>query len=83
VPDATPAQPIDFGMTDLEERLRGPDSKTTRAALVARLEQLAGEFATKLKTGLSPADYARADAIANALAAAREIVIAFPEVAQP
>lgn len=81
MPDTTLAPPIDFSMTDLEERLRGPDGKTTRAALTARLEQLTGEFAAKLKSGLTPADYAKANAIAKALAAAREIVIAFPEVA--
>jgi hypothetical protein len=82
VPDAPPAQPIDFGMTDLEEKLRGPGGKAARAALISRLEQLGSEFAAKLKSGLTPADYAKADAIAKALAAAREIVIAFPEVAQ-
>jgi hypothetical protein len=79
MPDVPPVPPMDFGMTDIEEALRGPDGQAVRAALMARLDQRSAEFAAKLKSGLPPAEYGRADAIAKALAAAREIVIAFPQ----
>ncbi len=78
MPDIMPAEPGAFAMTDIEDGLRGPDGETFRAQLVDRLDRRAAEFADKLRIGLSPTDYAQAEAIAKALAAAREVVLAYP-----
>jgi hypothetical protein len=77
MPNTGPSQPVDFGMTDIEEALRGPQGPSVRQELLERLDRLTGEFSEKLRLGLPPTDYARAQAIANALAAAREVVVAF------
>ena len=75
MPDGKAAPGADFGMTDIEEALRGPDAESVRFALIDRLTRQSAEFAVKLKSGLPPAEFRRADAIAKALAAALEIVI--------
>ena len=67
----------DFGMTDLDEALRGPDGETVRTGLIEHLGKLSAEIAVQMRGGLSPGDFGRADAVAKALAAAREVVIHF------
>jgi hypothetical protein len=68
----------DFGMTDLEEALRKPGGRAVRDGLVSRLDSLMADLGTRIKAGLPPAEFTRAQAIAKALAAARAIVVAFP-----
>jgi hypothetical protein len=78
--DAHSGPPADFAMTELEEALKGPDGKSAAAAILARFDNLAEEIAAHQRSGPSPRDYARAEVIGNALAAAREIVIAISPV---
>jgi hypothetical protein len=65
----------DFGMTDLEEALRSPDGAAVRSGLIEHLGKLSADIAAQMRGGLSPGDFTRADAVAKALAAAREVVI--------
>jgi len=77
-PEPPPPVPA-FGMTDLEEELRGPGAQAVRSALVARLGALQERIQEEMKTGMAPEDFARAKAIATALAAAKEVVLIVPE----
>jgi hypothetical protein len=69
-----------FAMTELEEALKGPDGKLVASALLSRLDNLAGEITAHQHSGPSPRDYAQAEVIGSANAAAREIVIAISRV---
>jgi hypothetical protein len=73
-------EPAWFAMTELEEALKGADGKSAASALLSRLDELAGEIAAHQRAGSSPRDYAQAEAISNAIAAARKIVIAISPV---
>jgi hypothetical protein len=64
-----------IAMTELEEKLKGPDGKTASDAILSRFDNLAEEIAAHQRAGPSPRDYAQAEVIGNAIAAARGIVI--------
>jgi hypothetical protein len=65
-----------FAMTELEEKLIGADHDLVKGALLSRLDKLAAEIAAHQRAEPSPRDYAQAEVIGNAIAAARKIVIA-------
>lgn len=73
--DAAPA--FDFGMTEIEERLRADTDGSCRAGLVESFDAARREIESAIAAGLSPADFERATAILISLAAARELVLAF------
>jgi hypothetical protein len=75
--DIAPAQPL--GMTDLEEALRGSDGRAVASSLIERFTTLIEAYSLRIKTGLAPDEFKRAEAILGALASAREIVLAFPK----
>ncbi len=69
---------FDFGITDLEEALRGPEGAALQAQLAARLEALGQAQAEAMRGGLAPEAYEEARRLGEALAAARDVVIRFP-----
>lgn len=75
-----PLAPADLpvGMTEIEERLRGPDGAAFREELLETLDREIEAIRVRLAEGLPPDEYARATTIGRALAAARDIVLAFP-----
>ncbi|MBT9288747.1 EscE/YscE/SsaE family type III secretion system needle protein co-chaperone [Prosthecodimorpha staleyi] len=81
-PTHQPAQAVlpdlPFGMTEIEERLRGPEASAFREELLELLDRAAMAVEEDLSAGLPPADYTRATSLSRALAAAKEIVLAFP-----
>jgi hypothetical protein len=74
---AQPSAEMDFGMTDLEEKLNGADGEAVRNAVVKRLDGLLDQTTAEIRAGLAPGSYSRAEAVASALAAAREIMNAY------
>ncbi|MEN3386708.1 MAG: Type secretion system, cytoplasmic component of needle [Hyphomicrobiales bacterium] len=74
---AAPEPPLvpSFPMTDLEAELMAPGAQAVQAALVARFEALQARIRETMDAGLAPAEFARAQAIGNALAAAKEVVL--------
>lgn len=66
-----------FAMTDLEAELMGPGAQAIRDALLARFGALQACIRETMNAGLAPAEFARAQAIDNALAAAKEVVLIF------
>ena len=68
---------FDFGMTDLEEQMRGAAGAERRAAIVARFVALEQAIAAHMAAGVSPEDFNRNRIYREALAHARKIVIAF------
>jgi type III secretion system YseE family protein len=72
---AQESQPaLDFGMTDLEERLRGPEGPAAIAQLRSRFEQLRTEIRSEIASGLPPDQFTRAQALGAALAAAGDML---------
>jgi hypothetical protein len=69
-----------FAMTELEEALKGPDGKSASDAILSRLDNLAAAIAAHQRAGPSPRDYAQAEVIGNAIAAARRVVISISRV---
>ncbi|PTW56659.1 type III secretion system (T3SS) needle YscE family protein [Breoghania corrubedonensis] len=67
-----------FGMTDLEERLAGPDGLDVREQTAAMLADKASRLRALIDAGMTPADYHKASAAHVALAAAYDIVSRFP-----
>jgi hypothetical protein len=78
--NAHPAKPAVFAMTELEEKLKGPDGKSVADAVLSRLDELAAEIAAHQRAGPSPRDFAQAEVIGHAIAAARAIVISISSV---
>ena len=72
-PDHEPGE-APFGMTDLEERLRGPDAAATLTALMSRLAQVSGAIAGSVRAGLKPDDFKRAEVLEGSLAVARTLL---------
>jgi hypothetical protein len=68
-----------YGMTDLEESLRGPDASRVCAAIISRLAALDAQIDARLGSGLRPDQYARAQSIRNCVATAREMMIRISE----
>ncbi len=73
-----PSEEFDFGMTDLEERLKGPDGHALREQILERLTALGNETKAGLDGGLAPDEYAIAESTYGALAAAYDIIANFP-----
>ncbi|MEJ1160525.1 hypothetical protein [Prosthecomicrobium sp. N25] len=74
---------VDFGMTDLEEVLRGPEGAFVRAGLIERFRVLQEETRAAMDAGLTPDDFAKAEALLRGLAAASKLVLAFPVISDP
>src|SRR5262245_57928410 len=68
-----------FGMTDLEERLRGVEGEQIAKELLARFHSIDAELSARIASGLSPEDFARATVTRNSLAAANNILIRIPK----
>jgi hypothetical protein len=67
-----------FAVTELEGKLRGPDGKALRNALIVKFDNITKDLNSYIASGPAPADYAGAEAMLKAIAAAREIVISMP-----
>jgi guanylate kinase len=78
--DARAGESVRFAMTELEERLNGRNGEQAATAILSRLAKLADEIAAHQRSGPSPGDYARAEVIAGAIAAARSVVITISRV---
>lgn len=74
----TPDETAGFGMTDLEEALRGPDGERVRDETLARLDARLATVSAAIDAGLGPDVYDDAVAIRRALASARDVVLRFP-----
>jgi hypothetical protein len=64
-----------FGMTDLEEALRGPDGAAVCQGVTARLAALRGDVAAAIRAGAPPDAYAALEKISAALAAASGLMV--------
>lgn len=73
-----PAPALDFGMTDLEESLRGASGAELKAGILGRLDALKEQLAALEKSGLPPDAFKRNAAAQRAIAAARAVAVAFP-----
>jgi hypothetical protein len=67
---------FDFGMTDLEERLRGPTGREVAEAALARLDARLNELETQLSTGVPAETLTQLNVVLNSVAAAKEIMVA-------
>lgn len=61
-------------LTELEQRLAGPDGATLRAALAQRLATVEQQARQRLDSGLVPVAFQQCQAVAQAAAAAREVL---------
>ncbi|MEL6681600.1 MAG: EscE/YscE/SsaE family type III secretion system needle protein co-chaperone [Pseudomonadota bacterium] len=73
----------DFRMTDLEERLTSSEGAALKTEILNRLAASGEEITAKIKAGLPPDEFEKAQALYEALAAAHEIVSVFPVNTQP
>jgi hypothetical protein len=62
-------------MTDLEEALFGPGGAERAKGLLQRIDQMQVEVAAEIRAGLPPDRFEAAQAVANALAAARDLLV--------
>lgn len=67
-----------FGITDLEEALRGPDGRRVQEQILARLAARLAAVSSAIDQGLGAGVYDDALAIRRALASARDVVLRFP-----
>jgi hypothetical protein len=67
-----------FAVTELEGKLRGPDGKALRDALIVGFDNITNDLSAYIASGPAPADYAGAETMLKAIAAAREVVINMP-----
>lgn len=67
-----------FAVTELEGKLRGPDGPALRNRLVGRFDSLIKDLNAYMSSGPAPADYAGAEVVLKAIAAAREVVVSIP-----
>lgn len=72
-----PAGP-DFGMTDLEEALRGPDGAAVREDAITRLDDMSRRVEAELTRGAPPGRYDRLKAMQIAISTASRIVAVNP-----
>ncbi len=66
-----------FGMTDLEETLLSPDGRARLLVLVERMNALDAHLRCEIDAGVSPARFRELNDLRDALAAARDVVLAF------
>jgi len=69
---------FDFGMTDLEDGLRGPEAREIQAALLTRFTELGEKIAARMKEGVAPAQFGDLKQVYDAVASAHMIVLKFP-----
>ncbi|WP_341367275.1 EscE/YscE/SsaE family type III secretion system needle protein co-chaperone [Yoonia sp. BS5-3] len=69
---------LDFGMTDLEERLASNEGAEVKTEILGKLAMTGEDIAQKINSGLHPDEFKKAQAVYQALAAAHEIVTVFP-----
>lgn len=65
----------DFGMTDLEEQLRGPDGQDAAARTLHRLGAIDEDLAGRMRAGLSSDEFGTASSLKTALDAAKQVVV--------
>jgi hypothetical protein len=70
--------PINFGMTDLEEALRGPGGAEIAKDLIDRFDILDEQLKSQIAAGVAPDEFAKISVIRNSFAAARHILVGFP-----
>ena len=73
----TPAG-ADFGMTDLEEALRGPEGSAIRQDSIERLARMSARLESELDRGAPPDRYDRLKAMQIAVATASRILAINP-----
>ena len=73
--ETPPAEP--FGMTDIEDRLRGPDAEAYRQDLLNSLNSIEKNLTSDLASGLSREAFEQVRLVLGAVASAKEIVLAF------
>ena len=66
-----------LGMTDIEDRLRGPDGEAYRQELLNSLTNLDEKLTSRMAPGLAPDEFERARLLRLAVASAKEIVLVF------
>lgn len=67
-----------FGMTDLEEALRGPGGEAVRDEALARLDAALDRVEAALRAGLDPRLFTPTESIRGALVTARGLLAAAP-----
>jgi hypothetical protein len=72
---AADAASASLRMTDLEEALFGPGGAERAKGLLQRIDQMQVEVAAEIRAGLPPDRFEAAQAVANALAAARDLLV--------
>ncbi len=70
-------------LTELEQRLAGPDGAALRATLAQRLAALEQRACRQLDSGLVPVAFQQCQAVAQAAAAAREVLAELAPAAEP
>jgi hypothetical protein len=70
------ATPGGFGLTDLEERLNGPERDAAAGAIEASLQAMQARIAAAVAGGLRPDLFARARELSSAVEAARRVLAA-------
>lgn len=73
---------IGLAMTELDDRLRGPEGTAISAAILGRFANLINELEEAKLSGLDPESFARAEALLKAVATASKTVIAFTKFHQ-
>jgi hypothetical protein len=63
-----------FGMTELEQELRGPGGAERGRELLRRFDQLHDQIEADIAAGLPPDRFKAAQTIKNSLVAARDVV---------
>lgn len=67
----------EFAMTELEERLRGPQGEAFAVTVLARFDKLIKDLEKSKTIGLAPDKFALTETLLKAVAAAAQTVIAF------
>jgi hypothetical protein len=67
-------KPVDFGMTDLDEKLSGAEAGAVRAEVGVRLAAKAEDLRKLMSAGLSPEDYQKAKLAHAGVTAAYDII---------
>lgn len=73
-PDSTGPTAV-FGMTDLEEALKGPNGDAVRRDVIARLEALMTQLQDQLRQGVEPSRFEATHRIHAALAMANRFMV--------
>jgi hypothetical protein len=64
-----------FRMTDLEEALFGPGGADRAKELLGRIDRLLLELDAEIRAGMPPDRFEKSKVVANALAAARDLLL--------